>query len=193
MKYWIAFYSQTGSEIREITEQLGIAPDIIICNRQTGDFPLEIWMKKHYPNTLHLKISNRPNVNEYFELIDSTLQTRISPKETLSYILDNTLISLNGYLRIIPPEVCNKYRIFNGHPGDILTYPHLKGKDPQMKAWEYGLLNVGSVIHECTEELDGGQIVARKTFKHSCASVKDLIKLLHKNSVELWVEFLRKI
>ena len=50
--------------------------------------------------------------------------------------VDNTLITLNGWLRIVPPDKCAKYNIYNGHPGLITKYPELKGKDPQQRMWE---------------------------------------------------------
>ena len=46
--------------------------------------------------------------------------------------LKHDLITLHGYLRIIPENICKQCKhIYNGHPGLINMYPELKGKDPQ--------------------------------------------------------------
>ena len=115
---WVTFFSQTGSEIANIAESLGRWPDRIITNERpehlrTIDPRIE---KQGY-----FTFSNKPDVEEYADL--------------LTYFPD-AIITLHGWLRIMPPEICERHRIYNGHPGLITEYPELKGKDPQIRAFE---------------------------------------------------------
>src|SRR5574343_640449 len=71
------------------------------------------------------------------------------------------IIILSGYLRVLPPELCSMFEIYNAHPGDIVQHPELKGLDPQKKAIELRLTTTGVVIHEVTLEIDSGKIIAR--------------------------------
>ena len=77
-------------------------------------------------------------------------------------LYENPIITLHGWLRIMPPEICNRYEIYNGHPGLITKYPELKGKDPQMRAWEGDYEFCGSVLHRVTEGVDEGEIINLK-------------------------------
>jgi folate-dependent phosphoribosylglycinamide formyltransferase PurN len=47
----------------------------------------------------------------------------------------DAIVTLHGWLRVIPAYVCERSRIYNGHPGLITKYPELKGKDPQVRAF----------------------------------------------------------
>ena len=116
-----AFYSQTGSEIAAIAEQTGQWPDKIVTNTRPSE-------KRTISSLLNgreiIYLSNKPTVEEYLEVLGD----------------EQCLITLHGWLRIIPPEIIEKYpSIFNGHPGLISSYPQLKGKDPQEKAYRTGL------------------------------------------------------
>lgn len=83
-------------------------------------------------------------------------------------IQDNSLITLNGYMGILPKDVLDNLRargckVYNIHPAPIQLYPELRGKDPQERLYE-GVQNrqfsyIGVVIHEVDEEVDTGKIV----------------------------------
>ena len=103
------------------------------------------------------------------------------------------LVTLHGYLRILPASFCDKTRIFNGHPGLITKYPELKGFNPQEKTWnnkeKYD--QVGCVIHRVIPELDSGEVVASADTQNVFESQEQLTGCLHSMSVNLWCEFLR--
>ena len=115
---WKTFFSQSGSEIYEISKSIGRFPDAIITNKNFEE------MDKINPNLLEkcfdrfIFLPKKPTVEEYREAIRSA-----------------DVITLHGYLRILPPQICGRFKIYNGHPGLITKFPELKGKDPQAKVW----------------------------------------------------------
>lgn len=169
---WIAFFSQTGSEIVEVSKLLGRWPDLIITNERPDH------LRKIHP-ALEGKVAfveNKPT------------------EEELSMILGqygNPLVTLHGWLRIMPPHICNRFEIYNGHPGLITEYPELKGKDPQQKAFDLGLESSGCVIHRVTEGVDEGEILRSRKVSIKGLEIGELFHILHSISVSLWVDFLK--
>ena len=169
---WIAFFSQTGSEIVEVSKLLGRWPDLIITNERPDH------LRKIHP-ALEGKVAfveNKPT------------------DEELSMILGqygNPLVTLHGWLRIMPPYICNRFEIYNGHPGLITEYPELKGKDPQQKAFDLGLESSGCVIHRVTEGVDEGEILRSRKVSIKGLEIGELFHILHSISVSLWVDFLK--
>ena len=106
---------------------------------------------------------------------------------------ENTLVTLNGWLKIVPSDKCKKYNIYNGHPGLITRYPELKGKDPQERAWNsiHEYTHVGSVVHEVAEEVDGGNVIIEKEVNSSeITDLDSAFFTLRNTSFDAWVEFL---
>ena len=176
-KPWIVFFSQTGSEIANIAESIGKWPDLIITNK---DFNNCLDVDERIDKLYHLP--NKPSVQDY--------------NEVLSGFVD-PIITLHGYLRILPKEICEKYEIYNGHPGLITEYPELKGKDPQVRAFEgikEGKYNVaGAVLHKVIPEVDEGKIIAEERFGAWDLSLDDLFRILKDRSLYMWVNFLKKV
>jgi folate-dependent phosphoribosylglycinamide formyltransferase PurN len=170
---WICCFSQTGSEIAQIAERLGKWPDRIITNRKPESI-----------GTLHPALVTReitylkgtPSVEDYLEAFGE----------------EPALITLHGWLRIIPAEVLQKQpNIFNGHPGALsLQGGILKGKDPQEKAYRLGLSVSGCVIHRVTEGVDEGPILKEKLVEIMNLPLDKVYEVLHTTSVEMWVDFL---
>jgi folate-dependent phosphoribosylglycinamide formyltransferase PurN len=138
---WVALFSQTGSEIAKLSEHLRRWPDYIITNADPDNI----------------------NDNVFFNITHMVDSKGAQTLDILHELCDqHTLITLHGWLRIVPKAICNEYEIFNGHPGLITRYGELKGKDPQDKILKD--LNYykyyGSVVHKVTPEIDGGDVVA---------------------------------
>ena len=172
-KVWIAFFSQTGAEIADIAESLGRWPDRIITNQRpdhlrTIDSRIE---EKGY-----FTFSNKPTLEEYEEAL---------------FYFPEAIITLHGWLRIMPPEICEKFMIYNGHPGLITDYPELKGKDPQMRAWEGNYDLCGTVLHRVTEGVDEGEIISSASFTKEGLDIDGYFRILREMSSTLWVDFLR--
>ena len=168
---WTALFSQTGSEIYQVSEQLGRYPNMVLCNKQ----------------------DNLDEVNSHLLGKCPIIFTELKPTvdQYLQYIKEDDLVTMHGWLRIIPGEVCEKRNIYNGHPGLITEYPQLKGKDPQQKAIDLGLEYSGCILHKATAELDGGPIVdVSDKVMIEGKTTDEVFSDLHKASVNMWVKFL---
>ena len=171
MTRWVALFSQTGSEILEISEKLNRFPDLIICNKPDNIDKINQNLIGRAPLTF---TEPTPTVGQY-----------------LQYLHEDDLVTMHGWLKIVPGEVCEKRNIYNGHPGDIIAHPELKGKDPQLKAIKLGHLEAGCILHKATSELDGGPIVATSDKVIIENRTEDeVFTSLHKASVDMWVKFL---
>jgi len=171
---WIALFSQTGSEVAALSQALNRSPDFVISNTNTDNVD--------------------PRVDISFKLNKDEAKT-LDILENLEFDVDKTLITLNGWLRIVPPEKCSKYNIYNGHPGLITRYPELKGKDPQERTWDdlhkYNV--VGSVVHKVVEEVDAGDIVEKEFISSdNLLTLDDTYNALRDCSFRAWYRFLKE-
>ena len=157
---WIALFSQTGSEISTLSNKIGRVPDTILTNNKKYKGDLDPLISEHSTIMLYL-------VNNH----------------------KHDLITLHGYLRIIPENICKQFKhIYNGHPGLINMYPELKGKDPQERIKPYMSL-IGSVVHKVTPEVDAGEIVNNVAVKYNRY---DYYNILRETSLEAWEQFFEK-
>jgi len=177
MKYknWIALFSQTGSEIADLSEGINRKPDFVITN---AELPGDIDPRVH----VDFRVNNEES--KTLDILDN-----------IEFDISKTLITLNGWLRIVPASKCNMYNIYNGHPGLITKYPELKGKDPQKRVWENisSYAKIGSVVHKVVAEVDAGEVMVEKS-----ARTRDVYNLdktydtLRKTSFDAWIEFLKE-
>lgn len=175
---WVAFFSQTGSEIVELSKKLNRKPDLVVTNN------------------FEEKIKFHPGVRELGVTIMSAKHDIIMDYFRNQKVLDvsKVIISLHGYLRVLPADICEQYEIYNGHPGAIDLYPELKGKDPQEKVWQdndkYTI--IGSVVHRCTAELDGGDVLKTVHVRNRNYSKDELYSSLKMTSLSAWDFFMRE-
>ena len=173
---WVAFFSQTGTEIVDITESLGIDPDIVVTNERPDHL-----------RTINCRITNSQKI-----VVVPNKPTEEEIQEILSYY-DNPIVTLHGWLRIMPPAICEKYTIFNGHPGLITEYPELKGKDPQIRAYEGKYPVAGAVIHKVTAGVDEGKVIAEERFNAFQVELDELFRILRDRSLYMWINLLKKV
>tara|TARA_R100001244_G_scaffold125288_1_gene95274 strand:+ start:150 stop:788 length:639 start_codon:yes stop_codon:yes gene_type:complete len=203
---WVAFFSQSGSEIaslcyenREDLIARGIGtggwPDVIITDntdivnwdpsmRDLYD-PLCIEPNKKRPifHVIHDK-SKCKCVSDLSELIGGSDSGEI-------------IVTLHGWLHIVPSLVCHVFDIYNGHPGMISRYPELKGKDPQQKVIDRSMHYswIGSVVHKVIPEVDGGQILFEENCKRSIIDRlfrKNVVfDQLRETSFKCWTKFFK--
>jgi len=169
---WIAFFSQTGTEIVDIAKSLDRWPDKIITNQRPEH------LRKINDELLEREIiylPNKPSVDDYNVVLE-----------------DNALVTLHGWLRVMPPTICEKFLIYNGHPGLITEYPELKGKDPQERAFEGKYKTAGSVIHEVVPEVDAGKILKEREVDIEGKNLDEVYSTLHEVSTNLWIDFLKE-
>lgn len=167
---WICFSSQSGREISELSSILNRVPDVVITNKSVIPANLQ------QLNCEVLQFPRNPTAVDY----DNVLQK-------------DTLITLHGWLRIVPSTICNRYAIYNGHPGLINYFPQLKGKDPQLRAWQQGFSVGGSVVHRVTPEIDEGEIITFSTTSLENMTLEGVYEALRKTSIDAWKEFLKGI
>jgi len=171
---WVTLFSQTGSEIYNISKKLNRAPDIIVTNKPK-DKILDINpdLFDEYFNRF-VWLPKKPTIEEYI---------RVIPK--------NSFVTLHGWLRIIPPEICDMYEIYNGHPAPIHLYPSLKGLDKQEDLYKYKekYNKIGCVIHKVTPVLDDGKIVVSIDKINDVRSVEDAYKKVIPLSLQSWIQF----
>jgi len=169
----ITFFSQTGSEIVTLSRLLGAWPTEIVYNEKPG-----------FKNKINPKIGkytllpNRPSVEDYERVLSK---------------YDNPIVTLHGWLRIVPPEICSKYEIYNGHPGLIDEYPELKGKNPQEKAYRLGLEEGGSVVHRVTEGVDEGEILYSTKASLKGLDLNGVYDILRETSMVSWMKFFTRL
>jgi folate-dependent phosphoribosylglycinamide formyltransferase PurN len=170
---WITFFSQTGAEIADLSENIGRWPDLIITNQRPDHLRTIDHRIVEYGYT---EVPNKPTVEDY----ETVLQ-------------DNSIITLHGWLRIMPPVICNKYLIYNGHPGLITKYPELKGKDPQVRAFEGKYPVAGAVIHKVTAGVDEGRIIMEEYFNATQLDLDGLFRILRDRSLYMWSNLLKQV
>ena len=172
---WITFFSQTGAEIANIAESIGRWPDRIITN----DRPEHLrTIDPRIEKQGYFTFNNKPDVEEYMELLEQ---------------FPDAIVTLHGWLRVVPAYVCERSRIYNGHPGLITEYPELKGKDPQIRAFEGKYPVAGAVLHHVTAGVDEGKIIAEERFNADNLELDDLFRILRDRSLYMWCNFLKKV
>ena len=125
---WIAMFSHTGSEIASVCDKINRYPDRVITNQSPGNICKELADNKLLDILYCARTPEEPEYERMF--------SRGTP-----------IITLHGWMRVIPGRVCEHNEIINLHPGLITKYPELKGKDPQIRAWQAQHPYVGCVLH----------------------------------------------
>lgn len=171
---WIALFSQTGSEIANIAEKIGHWPDLIIVNERDVERTIDSRLQGR--NVVF--VPNRPSEDELRNLF-------------MQY--KHPLITLHGWLRIIPPTLCSEYNIYNGHPGLITKFPELKGKDPQIRAIQGDYTLAGCVLHIVTPGVDEGRIVLTQSFSIEGLGERECFRIFSETSLKLWVRMLNTL
>jgi folate-dependent phosphoribosylglycinamide formyltransferase PurN len=172
---WVTFFSQTGSEIVRLSNTLNCIPDVIILNsskRLHSGVCTEFLDNKKLMERLYITQST-PTIEEYLFLIP-----------------EQAVVTLHGWLRIIPKEVCESREIYNLHPANLITHPELAGKDPQRRAFEEYYATSGNTIHRCTAQVDGGKIHYVSTVDISnCTTEQGVVNTLKDDAAKLWLQF----
>lgn len=178
MKPWIALFSQTGTEIYKLIQQTGHVPVKVLTNRQPDCLEgVNASLLASYGHLITY-LPFKPRSEDYFEAVGDV----------------DVVITLHGFLRILPVDVCEKYLIFNGHPALITKYPELKGFSRQRDAFysreEYP--TIGTVIHRVGAELDAGEVFLSNEEVNAVTSLEDAYTTLYRMSFDLWLTFFKE-
>ena len=172
---WIAFFSQTGGEIADISKSLGRWPDLIITNERPEHLRT---IDERVEKQGYFTWANKPTEEDYIATLEK---------------YPNAIVTLHGWLRIVPPYVCERSNIYNGHPGLITKFPELKGKDPQIRAFEGEYPVAGAVLHKVVAGVDEGRVILEERFNTFNLELDDLFRTLRDRSLYMWINFLKKV
>jgi methionyl-tRNA formyltransferase len=168
---WVVLYSRTGLEIVELSKRLKIKPDLILT-------------------------TNKNVTKDILNLSVPIFYITNSIEDFNKYLRDDDLITLHGYLKIIPFQITNKHNIYNGHPGLIIKYPELKGFNPQAKAHKLKHKEIGTVIYKVTPIVDGGEVIYSNSIildKNRDYNLDYYYKVLSKLSLNAWIKALGEL
>lgn len=182
---WYGLFSHTGKELEKLASMdydFDLRLDTVITNNMEYDGKLAIQGVRLY------RLASKQDVNWLLK------QPQI--------VADNSLITLNGYMGIIPADVLRNLKlrgckVYNVHPAPIQLYPELKGKDPQERMYE-GIQKreynyIGVVIHEVDEGVDTGGIVHWVLHMADHGMTKEeLYERLHELGTQAWESFFRE-
>jgi len=180
MRPWIAFFSQTGTEIQNLCNALNLYPDAIITNKQNTDgvnkdlLTVTTFRTQKLNRSIWYQLPYKPACEDYEQVL-----SRFS----------NPLVTLHGYLRVIPKEICSKYEIYNLHPGLIDKYPSLKGFNPQERAFKENYKLAGCVIHKVIPEVDAGEILLSQGVSIENKNLSEVYSSLREVALDLWKSF----
>lgn len=176
MVKWYSLFSHTGKETENVQKLMGerLHLKVALTNNLKYDGPLPC-----------IKLQSGNDINEWL----------MEPGN----VEPGSIITLNGYMRIVPAEVLDYLasidcRVFNIHPAPIGLYPDLKGKDPQERLFaglKGGIYTcIGAVIHEVDAGVDTGNVIHWKLELPTTIRTKDdLYDRLHAMGTEMWIEF----
>lgn len=175
----IMLFSQTGKECLEIINHF-------------KQFPAALVLHQNKRLKVCEELANTPGINRY------TLPVKPTVSDYLKIFsrFDNPIISLHGYLRLIPKEISENFFLVNGHPG-LVQYSIggnldiIKGLDAQETLWKNreNYQAVGSIVHQVIPETDSGRIESIDIRKNTAETKDEMYSLLRKTSLQSWIQF----
>jgi hypothetical protein len=177
---WAVLVSQTGSEVISIGKETGYLPGLLITNRL------------YNISSDNLKFLGNHGV------IIKTIPLKPTPADYLTpELLSMKLITLHGFLRIVPPDFFRHFtgKIYNGHPALITRYPELKGfnKQEDIAGNQEKYPICGSVVHEVIPELDSGRVIVSVEADNNTNTIDEAYDLLRQTSLDSWKLFFKKV
>ena len=87
------------------------------------------------------------------------------------------LVVLAGFMRVLGAEFCDNVKAINLHPSIL---PLFKGAHAIKESFESNMQVGGITVHWVSSELDGGKIIAQKTFARKNRTFKQWEEKIHK-------------
>lgn len=102
------------------------------------------------------------------------------------------LICLAGYMRILGDEIIDAYqgRMINIHPSLL---PAFKGAHAIEDAFRYGVKVYGVTVHYVNKELDGGKIIAQRSFPYEGNDIEALEAMIHATEYPLYIDTVKRL
>lgn len=180
MVKWYSLFSHTGSETEALQKLLKgeVELEVAITNNSKYEGPLPC-----------IRLVLAKDINEWL----------MEPGN----VEPGSIVTLNGYMRIIPEEVIDYLhsigcRLLNIHPAPIQLYPDLRGMDPQERLYE-GIRSgkyqyIGAVIHNVDAGVDTGSLVNWSLELADPSMTKaELYQHLHDVGTKLWLEVFKEV
>lgn len=159
---WIALTSRSGATLARVVDQSFIVPETIVSAKTR---------KEHNMTMNWLR-----DIHQSYKNTNGTLP----------------IITLNGYMWIIPEDVCDMFEIYNLHPANLIKTPELVGKDPLERFFEVNKeknsYTLGSTIHRVIKEVDKGSIISTSDFEAS--NLQEAYQKSFDVNVDLWLKFI---
>ncbi len=99
------------------------------------------------------------------------------------------LVVLAGFMRILTPIFTKNITAINIHPSLL---PLFKGANAIKKSFESDMKVAGVSVHEVTDELDGGKILAQECFNKENLDFNEFEKRIHKIEYSLYPKVILK-
>lgn len=177
---WIAFFSHSGSEIVKLASVLGRWPDLIVTDAPPSQWHPDLLDEEKFNGQIK-QVHKKPTAEQY----------RVWFKEPTQNYVGYPIITLHGWMNIIPRSICENYEIYNGHPGLVDHFPELKGKDAQAKVvgdTEGNYPVIGSVVHVVTPIIDDGEILYKSATFNPYVE-EEVYETLRNTSLLAWLKF----
>lgn len=100
------------------------------------------------------------------------------------------LVVLAGFMRVLGEQFCKEVKAINLHPSIL---PLFKGAHAIEESWQSDMQVGGISIHWVSAELDGGKIIAQKTFARKNRSFEKWEEKIHKLEHKLLPKTIVKI
>ncbi|MFC1550610.1 phosphoribosylglycinamide formyltransferase [Candidatus Neomarinimicrobiota bacterium] len=179
--------STKGTDMQAIidainTGQLDASIEIVISNK-SDSYILER-AQKHNINSAFIGHQNKDR--EFFD-------------RELSFLLSQNnvdLILLIGFMRILSPWFCNKWKgkVLNVHPSLLPHYAGNMDTNVHEEVLKNSDSETGCTIHLVTDELDAGPIIIQKKCKVEKADTPDTLKeKVQQLEGEAFIEVIQKI
>ncbi|ABR30257.1 phosphoribosylglycinamide formyltransferase [Thermosipho melanesiensis] len=104
--------------------------------------------------------------------------------------LNPDLVVLAGFMKILPPNIVNSFKIINIHPSLLPAFP---GKDAIKQAYDYGVKVTGITIHYVDEGVDTGPIIFQKALEIDGLTLDEIETNIHKLEHEYYPKVIQKI
>lgn len=179
---WYSLFSHTGAETKQLAGALDSLFELKCAYTNNRNYQDDLELG----NVLYGKVIKAPAGSINAALKGSSLPL-------------GSLVTLNGYNRILPSEVLKALHrrcalVLNIHPAPIQLYPELRGLDPHRKLYE-GVQSgkykfIGVVIHEVDEGVDTGPIAHWKLkLADPSWTYEELCEESHALGFEAWMEY----
>ena len=132
------------------------------------------------PDAYILKRAQKHNINS--ALIDHRNKDRELFDRELSFLLSQNnvdLVLLIGFMRILSPWFCNKWKgkVLNVHPSLLPRYAGGMDTNVHEAVIKNNDLETGCTIHLVTDELDTGPIIIQKKCRVAVNDTPDTLKI----------------